>query len=90
MMETLQEKKIRKKASGSLLSYMESLERDKYESGKKGTAGLYKATRNQLAQFLEKQNLSFKKVNARLVRDFIAHLQSQSLSHNSVSNYASI
>jgi integrase len=88
-METLQKKKVKKKTPGYLLSYMEYLERAKYESGKKGTAGLYKATRHQLAMFLEKENLSIKKVNARLVQDFIARLQSLSLSRNSVSNYTS-
>lgn len=88
-MEALQKKKTKKKTSGHLLNYMEYLEKSKYESGKKGTAGLYKATRYQLAKFLEKENLSIKKVNTRLVQDFIARLQSLSLSRNSVSNYIS-
>lgn len=88
-MEALQKKKDKKKTSGYLLSYMEYLEKCKYELGKKGTAGLYKATRHQLALFLEKENLSLKKVNTRLVQDFIARLQSLSLSRNSVSNYTS-
>ncbi|MCD8270222.1 MAG: site-specific integrase [Parabacteroides sp.] len=69
---------------------MDYLGKSKDESGKKGTAGLYKATRNQLASFCDNRKLNLKGVNALLVRDFVAYLQSQSLSHNSVSNYTSI
>lgn len=86
------QQKMEKKRSmcRSVLTYMEYLEKDRYESGKKGTAGLYKATRSQLASFCDKRKLNLKGVNALLVHDFITYLQSQSLSHNSVSNYASI
>lgn len=76
--------------SRDVLSYMYCLEKEKYNSGKKGTAGLYKATRNQLEQFLGKSQFSMKRVNSHLVQDFVAYLQSLSLSQNSVSNYTSI
>ena len=46
-METLNRKDIKKCMNGNALNYMEYLEKEKYDSGKKGTAGLYKATRSQ-------------------------------------------
>lgn len=89
-MTTQQVREKRTSVSRNVLSYMNSLEKEKYNSGKKGTAGLYKATRNRLEQFLGKPILHMKRVNNHLVQDFIAHLQSQALSQNSVSNYTSI
>ena len=77
-------------ADKGVLGYMDSLERDKYASGKKGTASLYKATRNQLALFIGQRKLDFKRVNTQLVNDFVDHLESLNLSRNSVSNYTSI
>ncbi len=88
-METLNRKDIKKCMNGNALNYMEYLEKEKYDSGKKGTAGLYKATRSQLLLFLEEKKLNLKKVDSRLVTDFIAHLQSLSLSRNSITNYVS-
>lgn len=85
------EKKAKKKDNQkNMLSYTDSLEKEKYDSGKKGTAGLYKATRNQLEQFLGKPNLHLKSVNSHLVQGFIDYLHSLALSQNSVSNYTSI
>ena len=86
-----QEKEKKKKyVYGDVLSYMDYLEREKYNSGKKGTASLYKATRNQLEHFLNKRDFNMKRINSRLVQEFVGHLQSLSLSQNSVSNYTSI
>lgn len=73
----------------NVLNYMEYLEKEKYKSGKKGTACLYKATRSQLFLFLEKRNLKLKKVDSHLVRSFVTYLQSLSLSRNSINNYMS-
>lgn len=87
-METMQKKE--KIAHRGVLSYMAYLEKDKYASGKKGTAGLYKATRNQLALFIGQRKLNLKKVNTLLVNDFVDYLQSLCLSRNSISNYTSI
>lgn len=89
-MTTHQVREKRTSVSRNLLSYIDSLEKEKYNSGKKGTAGLYKATRNRLEQFLGKPDLHMKRVNSHLVQDFVAYLQSQALSQNSVSNYTSI
>lgn len=89
-MRTQQENESKRSMYRSVLAYMDHLEKDRSESGKKGTAGLYRATRNQLASFCDERKLNLKKVNGLFVHDFIAYLQSQSLSHNSVSNYASI
>ena len=86
MITTQKKEKI---AYGSLLSYMDYLEKDKYASGKNGTASIYRATRNRLALFLGKDKLNIKRVNTQLVNDFVDYLQSLSLSRNSVSNYAS-
>nr|WP_129734071.1 site-specific integrase [Parabacteroides goldsteinii] len=86
-----QEKEKKKKhVCGDVLSYMDCLEKEKYSSGKKGTASLYKATRNQLEHFLDRRDFKMKRVNGHLVQKFVAHLQSLSLSQNSVSNYTSI
>lgn len=89
-MATQQVREKRTSVCGNVLSYMDSLEKEKYDSGKKGTAGLYKATRNRLEQFLGNSALHIKRVNSHLVQDFVAHLQLQALSQNSVSNYTSI
>ncbi|WP_455637972.1 tyrosine-type recombinase/integrase [Parabacteroides sp.] len=74
----------------NVLNFMEYLEKEKYKSGKKGTACLYKATRSQLFLFLEKRNLKLKKIDSHLVRSFVIYLQSLSLSRNSINNYTSI
>ena len=89
-MVTLQERKKRMYTNGNVLSYMDYLEREKYDSGRKGTAGLYKATRNQLEQFLGKGAFNLKRVDSHLVQGFVTYLQSLSLSQNSVSSYTSI
>ena len=83
-------RKKEKTTHKGVLSYMDYLEKDKYASGKKGTAGLYKATRNQFALFLGQRKLNLKKVNTQLVNDFVDYLQSLCLSRNSISNYTSI
>ncbi len=90
LMVTQQEKVKKTHICGNVLSYMDCLEKEKYDSGKKGTAGLYKATRRQLEQFLGKRKFNLKRVNSHLVQDFVTHLQSLSLSQNSISNYTSI
>lgn len=69
---------------------MDSIQKEMYASGKKGTAGLYKATRTKVASFIGQRTLNFKQVDTQLVTDFIAYLESLSLSRNSVSNYTSI
>ena len=86
----LVEQRKKKKALASVLNYIDYLQEKKYASGKKGTAVLYKSTHNQLELFLGKKKLTMKQIDARLVNDFVTHLQSLNLSHNSVSNYASI
>lgn len=86
----LVEQRKKKKALASVLNYIDYLQEKKYASGKKGTAVLYQATHNQLELFLGKKKLTMKQIDARLVNDFVTHLQSLNLSHNSVSNYASI
>lgn len=85
-----QVKENKKTVCKNLLSYISSLEKEKLESGQRGTAGLYKATRYQLEQFLGKRKFNMKRVNSHLVNDFVVHLRSRSLSQNSVSNYTSI
>lgn len=87
-MDTMRKKE--KTTHKGVLSYMDYLEKDKYASGKKGTAGLYKATRNQFALFIGQRKLNLKKVNTQLVNDFVDYLQSLCLSRNSISNYTSI
>lgn len=87
-MVTLQKKE--KNINSSVLNYIDHLESNKYTSGKNGTAALYKATRNRLALFFGKRNLNLKQIDAKLVSDFVSHLQSLSLSRNSVNNYTSI
>lgn len=89
-METLCENEKKKNPYGNVLNYMDFLEKEKRESGKMGTAGLYKATRNQLYLYLKRRKLNMEKIDSRLVHDFVSHLQSLSLSRNSVSNYTSI
>lgn len=85
-----QEKEKKMHVCRNVLGYMDCLEKEKYDSGKKGTASLYKATRHQLEQFFGERKFNLKRVNSHLVQDFVAHLQSLSLSQNSVSNYTSI
>lgn len=86
MVKTQNKEKI---AHGNILSYMVYLEKDKCASGKNGTAAIYKATRNKLSLFVGKDKLNLKRINTQLVNGFVDYLQSISLSHNSVSNYAS-
>lgn len=90
VMVTQQERKKKVHVCGDVLSYMDCLGKEKYDSGKEGTAGLYKATHHQLEQFLGKGAFHLKRVNSHLVQDFVTYLQSLSLSQNSVSNYTSI
>lgn len=89
-MRAQQAKGEKKYVYGDVLSYMDYLQKGKHDSGREGTAALYKATRNQLEQFWGKRKFHFKRVNSHLVQDFVTHLQSLSLSQNSVSNYTSI
>lgn len=89
-MKAQQKEEKKNSDSKNVLSYMDSLEKGKYNTGKDGTGDVYKATRNQLAQFLSKSNLQMEEVNSRLVQDFVSYLQSLALSQNSVSNYTSI
>lgn len=79
-----------KDAHKCMLSYMDLLEKNKQVSGKNGTAGLYKATHNQLKLFLGKGKLNMKRIDVQLVNDFVSYLESLNLSRNSVTNYISI
>lgn len=86
----LVEQRKKETAHICMLSYMARLEKSKHASGKNGTAALYKATYNQLKLFLGKGKLNIKRIDSLLVNDFVSYLQSQNLSRNSVTNYASI
>lgn len=85
-----QVKEKRNLLNGNVLGYMEYLEKRKLAAGKTGTASLYRTTRHHLERFLGNGKFSFKKVTTILVKDFVASLQSLSLSKNSVNNYTSI
>ena len=50
-MVTLQEREKKVHVCGDVLSYMDCLGKEKYDSGKEGTAGLYKATTTSWSSF---------------------------------------
>lgn len=83
------EKKQEKEQSG-ILGFLDSLQKQKYAAGKKSTATLYGATRKQLADCFEKKNISLKRINAHLVKEFQDYLDTTKLKPNSKINYLSI
>lgn len=88
-MEVLELKESDVKFRQDVLNYIAYLEIQKRNSGKKGTAGMYRATSKWLSKYLESKKLDIRKINARMVKDFIAHLQTTTLKRNSICNYVS-
>lgn len=88
-MEVLQFKEIKKTFRKDLVNYLGYLEMQKRISGKNGTAGMYRATGKWLSEYLKAKKLDIRKIDAHLVKDFVAYLQTTTLKRNSICNYVS-